>query len=209
MRKLHGDLIYLYVVTLEDKKFHITASESKLGEYKKMVENLASKEKDTTKELVKKAAQAVGSLKEYEFDIRFNTDAYSDTVKQGENDEDLCKQRQLIRDASAFVVTNQIPLFITDCLDNTISPLDGATLSDALHTRGINIRYLVLVADLVSKRGPQLSYLHSIIMSEILTRSAKHLFVPYIQGLDLSVNGAAISQFLNCLLLSNQPNYFS
>ena len=25
-RKLHGDLIYLYVVTLEDKRYHITAS---------------------------------------------------------------------------------------------------------------------------------------------------------------------------------------
>ena len=25
-RKMHGDLLYLYVVTLEDKKYHITAS---------------------------------------------------------------------------------------------------------------------------------------------------------------------------------------
>lgn len=25
-RKMHGDLLYLYAVTLEDKKYHITAS---------------------------------------------------------------------------------------------------------------------------------------------------------------------------------------
>lgn len=186
-----------------------SSTDPKLSEYKKLVDNLTTKEKDTTKELVKKAAVAVGSLKEYEFDIRFNTDAYSDGVKHAEEESDLMRQRQLIKDASAFVIVNQIPLFVRDCLDNSLSPLDGVTLSDALHSRGINIRYLGLIADLVGKRGQQLSYLHSIIMSEILTRSAKHLFMSYIQGLDMSVNGAAISHFLNCLLLTGQPNYFA
>ena len=186
-----------------------SSTDLKLIDYKKIVDNLTTKEKDTTKELVKKAAVAVGSLKEYEFDIRFNTDAYSDGVKHGEEEVDLTKQRQLIKDASAFVVANQIPLFIRECLDNSLSPLDGVTLSDALHSRGINIRYLGFIADLVAKRGQQLAYLHSIIMSEILTRSAKHLFMSYIQGLDMSVNGAAISHFLNCLLLTGQPNYFA
>lgn len=44
-------------------------------------------------------------------------------------------------------------------MDNTISPFDGLTLSEALHNRGINIRYLGVVADNLSS-VKQLRYLY-------------------------------------------------
>ena len=156
-----------------------------------------------TKEIVKKAALAVGSLKESEFDIRFNPDVYSEGVKHSESPAQLKHQRQLVHDASEMIITTQIPSFIRDCRDNSIAPMDGLTLSEAIHNRGINIRYLGVIADMLSKSsGNQLDYLNSIVITELITRSAKHLFVNFLQGLEMTVNAAAIAHFLNCFLSS-------
>lgn len=84
--------------------------------------------------------------------------------------------------------------------------MDGGTLSEALHNRGINIRYLGKVCTLLSK-VKQLEYLHSIAAGELVLRSAKHLFTAYLQSVDLMNLSVAIAHFLNCLLYSGAvPN---
>lgn len=60
--------------------------------------------------------------------------------------------------------------------------MDGFTLSEAMHNRGINIRYLGKVINLLAK-VKQLEYLHSIAVAELILRSAKHIFTTYIQVL--------------------------
>lgn len=68
---------------------------------------------ESTKNIVKTAAIAVGSLKETEFDIRFNPDIYSPGIRHCEkNDPPLNKQRQLVKDAAEFLLTVQIPSFV-------------------------------------------------------------------------------------------------
>ena len=86
----------------------------------------------------------------------------------------------MAKDASDFLVTVQVPAFIRDCLDHSAAPMDGQTLSDNLHNRGINIRYIGVIATMLGK-VPQLSYIHTIAASEVLTRAAKHIFVTYMQ----------------------------
>ena len=90
-------------------------------EAKKIVESLTdsitSGEKkdleDSTKDIVKKAAHAVGSLKDTEFDIRFNPDVFSPGVKHKDQDGDFFKKQcQLVKDASDFLVTVQVPVII-------------------------------------------------------------------------------------------------
>ena len=90
-------------------------------EAKKIVESLTdsitSGEKkdleDSTKDIVKKAAHAVGSLKDTEFDIRFNPDVLSPGVKHKDQDGDFFKKQcQLVKDASDFLVTVQVPVII-------------------------------------------------------------------------------------------------
>jgi protein TIF31 len=96
------------------------AQESKTGEeaeeYKKIVESYTSGEKsdiDSTKEIVRKAAQSVGSLKDNEFDIRFNPDVFSPGVKHSDpSGESLKKQTQLVKDAAEFLLTVQITGFV-------------------------------------------------------------------------------------------------
>lgn len=60
------------------------------------------------------AAVAVGSLKENEFDIRFNPDVYSPGIRHCEDlDPSLNKQRQLVKEAAEFLLTVQIPTFVS------------------------------------------------------------------------------------------------
>jgi hypothetical protein len=70
---------------------------------------------ESTKEIVKRAAAAVGSLKETEFVVRFNPDVYSPGVKHVDSPDapdSIRKQRQLVKDAAEFLVTSQIPSFV-------------------------------------------------------------------------------------------------
>jgi len=171
-----------------------------------MTDSITSGEKqemeDSTKEIVKKAANAVGSLKETEFDIRFNPDVFSPGVVHPEpTGEAYKKQCQLVKDAADFLLTVQIPAFIRDCLDHNTAPMDGQTLADAIHNRGINIRYLGKVTGMIQK-VPQLEYVHRIACTELVLRAAKHIFTQYLQGLDMLSIACAVSHFLNCLLSS-------
>lgn len=108
--------------------------------------------------------------------------------------------------------------------------MDGSTLVEALHGRGINVRYLGKLAAMLAA-VPQLKYLNRIAVSELVLRSAKHIFTSYMQvngtissthgivvifvyltrrvfllfqGTELMCLSAAISHFLNCLLSSAQ-----
>ena len=41
--------------------------------------------------------------------------------------------------------------YLRDCLDHNTAPMDGQTLADAIHNRGINIRYLGKVTGMIQK----------------------------------------------------------
>lgn len=57
---------------------------------------------------------AVGSLKDEEFDIRFNPDVYSPGIRHCDKlDPSLSKQRQLVKDAADFLLIIQIPTFVS------------------------------------------------------------------------------------------------
>merc|ERR1719331_2312670 len=186
-------------------------SEMEEDEAKRIVESMTEgitcgeKEKkdveDSTKQIVKKAAVAVGSLKETEFDIRFNPDVFSPGVIHPKDNINFKKECKLVQDAADFLITVQIPAFIRDCLDHSTAPMDGQTLADAIHNRGINMRYLGKIADMLAK-VPQLEYVHTIAVSELVMRSAKHLFTLFLQGMDMLSLSSSISHFLNCLLSS-------
>lgn len=154
-----------------------------------------------SREVVLNACKAVGSISNTSFDIRFNPDIFSPGVRFP---EDIQKQKQLLKDAAAFLVSCQIPSLIKDCLDHTALPMDGATLTEALHQRGINVRYLGNVLEFVDKMPakPQLEHVYRIGITELITRCTKHIFKTYLQGVELSALSAAVSHFLNCFLSS-------
>ncbi|XP_036392158.1 clustered mitochondria protein homolog isoform X3 [Megalops cyprinoides] len=180
-----------------------------LAQAKELAEALAAEDgtgiDPRSREVVLNACKAVGSISLTSFDIRFNPDIFSPGVRfPDDSSEDILKQKQLLKDAAAFLLSCQIPSLVKDCLDHSALPMDGATLTEALHQRGINIRYLGDVLDFVDKTPArvQLDHLYKIGISELITRCAKHIFKTYLQGVELSALSAAVSHFLNCFLSS-------
>lgn len=191
------DSTHTLIETDEAKKIVESITDSITGGEKQELE-------ESTKEIVRRAATAVGSLREAEFDVRFNPDVFSPGVKHPDpNGPALKKQKQLVIDAADFLLTVQIPTFIRECLDHTAAAMDGSILVEALHGKGINVRYLGKLATMLST-VPQLQYLKRIAVSELILRSAKHIFTFYMQGTELMSLSAAISHFLNCLFSSAQ-----
>ncbi|XP_053609016.1 clustered mitochondria protein homolog isoform X2 [Plodia interpunctella] len=154
---------------------------------------------ERSRAVVAAAARAVASLKESEFDVRFNPDVYSAGIKHAATPEQLAKQRHLVKEAAAFLLTTQIPAFVRECLEHTSTPMDGAGLTEALHARGINIRYLGRVASALRPHA-QLGYLHAIAVAELVLRAAKHAITAYLQGCEPMCTGSAVAHFLNCLV---------
>uniref|UniRef100_A0A8R1Y3J4 Clustered mitochondria protein homolog n=2 Tax=Onchocerca TaxID=6281 RepID=A0A8R1Y3J4_ONCVO len=157
-----------------------------------------SLDKEISEQIMAKAAKAVGSLCMDAFDIRFNPDCYCSTVHHAEN-EDITGQRRLVAEAAEFLLVQQLPNFVRDCLQRSVMPLDGASLSESLHSRGINIRYLGKLTKYI-QNIEQLTYLKMICITELLCRCAKHIFRGYLQPVSSAHTATAVSHFLNCLL---------
>lgn len=135
-------------------------------------------------------------------DIRFNPDVFSEGVKHQESNPELLKsERELVKGAARFLVINQIQGYINDSMDHSSAPLDGLMLTESLHSRGINMRYLGRVTKLLSQ-VKQLDYLYAIATTELVSRAVKHVYCNYIQDVDNMNMAAAISHFLNCFLSS-------
>ncbi|KAM4566351.1 clustered mitochondria protein homolog [Odontesthes bonariensis] len=180
-----------------------------LAQAKELAETLVAEDGSgidpKSREVVLNACKAVGSISNTSFDIRFNPDIFSPGVSFPEDSaEDVQKQKQLLKDTAAFLVSCQIPSLVKDCLDHSALPMDGATLTEALHQRGINVRYLGTVLEFVDKTPAkaQLEHFYRIGITELITRCAKHIFKTYLQGVELSALSAAVSHFLNCFLSS-------
>ncbi|XP_078122335.1 clustered mitochondria protein homolog [Sander vitreus] len=156
--------------------------------------------------VIMKACEAVGSVSDSCFDIRFNPNVCSPGVRfSSECVEEVQRQRQLLWDTAAFLLSNQIAAVLRDCLDHTVVPMDGATLTSVLHQRGVNVRYLgtlLTELDRVEERE-RLSHIKRISISEVIIRSAKHIFRTYLQDVEPAAFSAAVSHFLNCLLSSS------
>ncbi|TNN66420.1 Clustered mitochondria [Liparis tanakae] len=134
--------------------------------------------------VILKACEAVGSVSDASFDIRFNPDVCSPGVCfPSECVEEVQKQRQLLWEVAAFLLSNQIPAVLRDFLDHSAVPMDGATLTSVLHQRGVNVRYLCTVLRELDRveDGGRLSH---------------------IQDVEPAAFSAAVSHFLNCLLSS-------
>ncbi|XP_054650976.1 clustered mitochondria protein homolog isoform X2 [Dunckerocampus dactyliophorus] len=180
-----------------------------LAQAKELAETLVAEDgagiDPKSREVVLNACKAVGSISNTSFDIRFNPDIFSPGVRfPDDSADDIQKQKQLLKDSAAFLVSCQIPSLVKDCLDHSALPMDGATLTEALHQRGINIRYLGNVLEFVDKTPAkaQLEHFYRIGIIELITRCAKHIFKTYLQGVELSALSAAVSHFLNCFLSS-------
>ncbi|XP_046871275.1 clustered mitochondria protein homolog [Hypomesus transpacificus] len=155
---------------------------------------------------VRGACKDVGSVSDIIFEMRFNPNIFNQGLDFPRCDGASVRlQKRLLREAAAFITTHQIPAFIEDCLQCIEVPLDGATLRQALHQKGINLRYLGQLTKAISQSDhkERLRHIMRLAVGEIVIRSSKRMFNNFLQGVEISSLSAAVSHFLCCLLVSH------
>ncbi|KAM3867538.1 clustered mitochondria protein homolog [Diretmus argenteus] len=153
---------------------------------------------------VRAACKEVGSISDIIFEMRFNPNIFSPGVSFPKSDIASTKlQERLLREAAAFIITQQIPAFVEYCLQGSEAPMDGASLKVALHQKGINLRYLghVIKAISQSEHRERLRHITRLVIGEIVVRSTRRIFNSFLQGVEVSNLSAAVSHFLCCLLV--------
>ncbi|XP_020613853.1 clustered mitochondria protein homolog [Orbicella faveolata] len=144
---------------------------TKLEEVVKEAEEATTLSQENTTDAIKSASKAVGSINEAEFDVRFNPDIYAPGTKHAPSEEAaLSCDKLLVQDASDFLVETVIIKMVEDFISLSQTPLDGSQLTDIMHSRGINMRYLGKVASILSLRA-DLEHVH---VSVLFT--SNHLF---------------------------------
>uniref|UniRef100_A0A8C5LQ89 Clustered mitochondria protein homolog n=1 Tax=Leptobrachium leishanense TaxID=445787 RepID=A0A8C5LQ89_9ANUR len=204
---LRPELLEFFIQRKYAHFMKIVMEKTKTGELK-LNEDISNAEEQQGADVIRDACREVGSVMDYIFDIRFNSDVYSSVVRFPESQfQSNQLQKRLLGEAATFLLTLQIPTFIKSCLTHIVVPLDGQGLSEAVHAHGINIRYLGRIAETIAQLEDHqiLDYIYRLVIMEIVTRSAKLILRSYLQGVEMSALSAAVSHFLNCFL-SSYPN---
>ncbi|KAK4756668.1 hypothetical protein SAY87_006795 [Trapa incisa] len=132
-------------------------------------------------------------------EILFNPNAFTKFNLAG-NEEEISADEENVRKVSSYLTEVVLPKFVQDLCTLEVSPMDGQTLTEALHAHGINVRYLGKVAD----GTRHLPHLLDLCSNEIVIRSAKHIFKDTLRDTEDHDLGPAISHFLNCLFGNSQ-----
>ncbi|KAK0535693.1 Intracellular distribution of mitochondria [Tilletia horrida] len=206
------------------------------------------REAETDAEAPKKASQPE-RVDPSKFQLAFNPDAFvefrvpdPEALTSGEEDAEVEAKTKVVvlvkdeadptvaavRSAAKFLRDVALPRLVTDVATGIYSAADGAHLTQQMHTRGINVRYLgylaqltnpdaytssaeeaaalkaKLDADALKNAGPgyegTLRCFESVVLQEMVVRAAKRLLRAFLRQVTYAEAANVISHFLNCLL---------
>lgn len=143
------------------------------------------------------------------FNLALNPDVCNGQVPQTkEEKEQWANDEKEVRAACDFLRSKAIPELIQDLHDGEVGfPMDGQSLSQLLHKRGINMRYLGLVASLSKEKGVRLQALTTLLTQEMIARGFKHIANRYIRNVPVPFVSSCAAHLLNCLLATDvNPN---
>lgn len=174
-------------------------------------------------------AKAIDELKldADEFQLAFNADAFVEFRVSSSEEGRAPEYKVVVKDetdptvaavraASKWMREIAIPRFVTDSASGLVQIIDGVGLTKQLHLRGINVRYLGLVASLCAPENKDklqtpaepldpgyqayLDTLQRIAVLEMVQRAAKRIFRKVLKEARADEQLAVTSHFLNCLL---------
>ncbi|KAH7444315.1 hypothetical protein KP509_02G073000 [Ceratopteris richardii] len=125
--------------------------------------------------------------------IKLNPNVFTEFKLAGDPEE-ITADEERVRKAGKYLLDTVLPKFVQDLGSLEVSPMDGQTLTEALHAHGINMRYLGQVANL-SKHLP---HIWDLCIVEVVTRTAKHVLKGILRATQDHDVGGAIAHFLNC-----------
>ncbi|GAB4832619.1 hypothetical protein Ancab_006637 [Ancistrocladus abbreviatus] len=156
-----------------------TAVTSDAADMKKQEENVAVEDSA--------AAQNVDEQ------LYFNPNVFTEFKLAG-SAEEIAADEVNVRKVSLYLTNVVLPKFVQDLCTLEVSPMDGQTLTEALHAHGINVRYIGKVAD----GAKHLPHLWDLCTNEISVRSAKHLLKDVLRDTEDHDLAPAIAHFFNC-----------
>ncbi|XP_068495896.1 protein REDUCED CHLOROPLAST COVERAGE 1-like isoform X2 [Phaseolus vulgaris] len=104
--------------------------------------------------------------------------------------------QELIDLSQKYYMDVALPKLVADFGSLELSPVDGRTLTDFMHTRGLRMRSLGHVVKLSEK----LSHVQSLCIHEMIVRAFKHILQAVIAVVDKEKMAASIAAALNLLL---------
>ncbi|EPS67381.1 hypothetical protein M569_07392, partial [Genlisea aurea] len=126
-------------------------------------------------------------------EILFNPNVFTEFKLAGDPEE-IAADEETVRRASTYLKEIVLSKFIQDLCRLDVSPMDGRTLTEAIHAHGINIRYLGKIAE----GTRSMPHIWDLCCNEIVVRSAKHIVRDILRDTEDHDLGHAISHVLNC-----------
>ncbi|XP_027357190.1 clustered mitochondria protein-like [Abrus precatorius] len=162
-------------------------------------ENVANADKpDLTKEKKTEDAKELSSASAESSDrygeIVFNPNVFT-AFKLAESPEEIAADENNVQKVSLYLTDVVIPKFIQDLYMLKVSPMDGQTLTEALHAHGINVRYIGKVAGGIR----HIPHLWDLCTNEIVVRSSKHIINDVLRDTEDHDLAPAISRLFNCI----------
>lgn len=135
-----------------------------------------------------------------DFKFSLNPDVFSGQEPQTEEEKaEWEADEKDVRAACAFLRDSAIPELLNELRESEASfPMDGASLRNLLHKRGINMRYLGKIATL--SEGSRLQSMREICVRDMIVRSLKHIVAKHLRYLPLPLTSSCTAHLLNCLL---------
>ncbi|RAQ55210.1 protein TIF31 [Aspergillus flavus] len=136
------------------------------------------------------------------FSLALNPDVCSGQIPQtDEEKEQWAQDEKEVRETCNFLRSKVMPELIQDLHDGDVGfPMDGQSLSQLLHKRGINIRYLGKLAQMSKEKGARLDALTLLLVQEMIARAFKHIANSYLRNVAAPFTASCIAHLLNCLL---------
>ncbi|RWR82845.1 clustered mitochondria protein isoform X4 [Cinnamomum micranthum f. kanehirae] len=128
-------------------------------------------------------------------DVVLNPNVFT-KFKLAGSQEEIAADEDVVRKAGKYLLDVVLPKFVQNLCMLEVSPMDGQTLTEALHAHGINVRYLGKIADMTK----HLLHIWDLCVTEIVVRSAKHILKDVLRDTQDHDLGPAISHFFNCFL---------
>ncbi|KAK8465873.1 hypothetical protein PHAVU_009G195600 [Phaseolus vulgaris] len=118
-------------------------------------------------------------------------------LKESKTDLHLKSPDELMDMAHKYYVDTALPKLVADFASLELSPVDGRTLTDFMHTRGLQMSSLGQVVELADK----LPHVQSLCIHEMVVRAYKHILQAVVAAVDnVSELASSIASCLNILL---------
>ncbi|KAG5066585.1 hypothetical protein JHK86_010316 [Glycine max] len=130
------------------------------------------------------------------------SDAAYTRLKESKTDLHLKSPDELMEMAHKYYVETALPKLVADFGSLELSPVDGRTLTDFMHTRGLQMSSLGRVVELADK----LPHVQSLCIHEMVVRAYKHILQAVVAAVDnVSELASTIASCLNILLGMPSP----